>query len=66
MHIAVQKGADSGKSFISYVEFLAENNYLPPNGKDWVDHIRKRGNEANHEIMIMKKEDAMELLVKCY
>ncbi|MHB8070071.1 MAG: DUF4145 domain-containing protein [Desulfobaccales bacterium] len=62
MHIAVSKGAKEGDSFINYVQFLADNNYIPPDAKDWVDHIRKKGNEANHEIAIMLKEDAEELL----
>lgn len=62
MHVAVSKGAKPGDTFVAYVEFLASNNYVPPDAKDWVDHIRKRGNEATHEITIMKKEDAEELL----
>lgn len=62
MHIAVSKGAKPGDSFVKYVEFLADNNYVPPDAKEWVDHIRKKGNEANHEIVIMSKEDAEELL----
>jgi len=62
MHIAVQQKAEPGKSFIHYVEFLADNGYVPSNGKGWVDHIRKKGNEANHEIVLMKKEDAIELI----
>jgi hypothetical protein len=63
MHIAVSKGAKEGDSFINYVKFLADNNYIPPDAKDWVDHIRRKGNEANHEISIMSKEDAEELLI---
>jgi hypothetical protein len=35
---------------------------VPPNGKGWVDHIRKKGNEATHEIVLMKKDDALELI----
>lgn len=62
MHIAVSKGANPGESFVKYVKFLADNNYVPPDAKNWVDHIRKKGNEANHEIVIMSKEDAEELL----
>ena len=62
MHIAVEQGADSGASFISYIEFLSEKGFIPPNGKDWVDSIRKRGNEANHEIVIMDKEVALEMI----
>jgi hypothetical protein len=65
MHIAVAKGAKAGAKFIEYVEFLAANNYVPPDAKPWVDHIREKGNEANHEISIMTKEDAEELLAFC-
>jgi len=62
MNIAVSKGAEEGKSFIEYVEYLAEKNYIPPDAKSWVDHIRKKGNEAAHEIAIMKREDAEQLI----
>ena len=62
MHIAVQKGAKEGNSFTGYVEFLAEHHYIPPDAIGWVDHIRSKGNEANHEIKIMGREDAETLL----
>lgn len=62
MHIAVSKNAQPGQSFISYVEYLVANHYVPPDAKDWVDHIRTKSNEANHDIVIMAKDDAEELL----
>jgi len=62
MNIAVSQGAPTGKSFMEYVEFLANNGFVPPKGKGWVDHIRKKGNEANHEIVLMSKPDAEELI----
>jgi hypothetical protein len=62
MHIAVSKGARNGLSFIEYVEFLAAKGYIPPDGEAWVDHIRTKGNEANHEIKIMNRSDAEELI----
>ena len=62
MHVAVSKGAAPGDSFVSYVAFLAANNYVPPDARDWVDHIRTQGNEANHDIKISTKDDAEELL----
>ncbi|MBM4056483.1 MAG: DUF4145 domain-containing protein [Planctomycetes bacterium] len=62
MHIAVSKKAKTGASFVEYVEYLVSNHYVPPDSKDWVDHIRKKGNEANHEICIMSSDDAKELL----
>lgn len=62
MHIAVSRGAPVGKRFIEYVEYLSKENYIPPGSKDWVDHIREKGNEANHEIKIMSEEEAENLL----
>ncbi len=62
MNIAVNKNADEGKRFIEYVEYLSNEGYIPPDGKIWVDHIRKKGNEATHEIEVMKKEDAEDLI----
>ncbi len=65
MNIAVSQGAAEGESFLSYVSYLADKGYVPPNGKHWVDHIRKKGNEANHEIALMDKGNAIELLEFC-
>ena len=62
MHIAVTKGAPVNRTFVTYVEYLASNGYIPPDAKPWVDHIRTKSNEANHEIVIMAKDDAVELL----
>jgi len=62
MHIVVSKGAKAGDTFANYVQFLADNHFIPPDAKGWVDHIREKGNEANHEIVIMDKETAEELI----
>ena len=62
MNIAVAQGAKPGQSFISYVDYLASNGYVPPNGKGWVDHIRRKGNEATHEIVLMTQDDAHDLI----
>jgi Domain of unknown function (DUF4145) len=62
MHVAVSKGAKEGKNFIDYVEFLSTKGYVPPDAKGWVDHIRTKGNEANHEIVIMSEEEAKDLI----
>jgi hypothetical protein len=63
MNIAVQQGAKEGKRFVEYVNYLSDSGYIPPNGKQWVDHIRTKGNEATHEIALMSAQDARELLV---
>jgi Domain of unknown function (DUF4145) len=62
MHVAVSKGAREGQDFSSYVQYLLDHGYVPPDAKEWVDHIRQKGNEANHEIAIMPKDDAEELI----
>lgn len=58
MHVATEKGAPEGKSFLSYVEHLDDGHHIPTGAKAWVDYIRKKGNEANHEIVMMTKADA--------
>jgi len=58
MNLAVEQGAKKDESFVFYVDYLSTNGYVPPKGKGWVDAIRKRGNEANHEIKVMDKKDA--------
>lgn len=63
MNIAVQQGAEEGLRFIEYVNFLSERGFVPPNGRHWVDHIRSKGNEATHEIALMKEQDAYELII---
>ena len=62
MNIAVAEGADEGKRFIEYVEYLADNGYVPPGGKGWVDHIRTQGNEATHEIAMKTEDEAKDLI----
>ena len=61
MNIAVNEGAKPGLTFFDYVEYLDNNGFLPPKGKSWVDHIRKKGNEATHEIASMSESDAKDL-----
>ena len=63
MNIAVEQGAKHNLKFIEYVDYLSDKGYVPPHGKHWVDHIRKKGNEANHEITLMTDKDAKDLIV---
>ena len=56
MNIAVSEGAGEGKKFVEYVDYLAANGFVPPNGRGWVDYIRMKGNEATHEIVLMGGE----------
>lgn len=62
MSISVELEAKSGNSFAYYVNFLNNNGHIPPNGKEWVDSIRKLGNEANHEIQFKTEKEAKLIL----
>jgi Domain of unknown function (DUF4145) len=63
MNLAVAQGAKEGLRFVEYVSYLSDTGYIPPNGKHWVDHIRKKGNEATHEIALMNEADAHDILI---
>lgn len=62
MNIAVEKGAAENLKFIEYVEYLANKNYIPPDSQGWVDIIRTKGNDANHEIRLLEEEEAKQLI----
>lgn len=62
MNMGVHQGVKEGKRFIEYVQYLADEGYVPPNGKERVGHIRKKGNEATHEIALMNEGDAKDLI----
>ncbi len=62
MHIAVAENAEENLSFKQYIQYLADNHFISPKNRHWVDLIREKGNEANHEIKISSREDAQELL----
>lgn len=62
MNIAVSKSAAEDLSFVQYVEFISSKGLVPPEGKEWVDHIREKGNEATHQIAIKTREEAEQLI----
>lgn len=62
MHVAVEQGADEGQSFVSYVDYLDSHHWIPPTARQWVDAIRKYGNDVNHEITVSTEEQAKQLL----
>lgn len=63
MHIAVSKGAKENENFAYYIDYLAKKHYISPEAIAWVDYIRTKGNEANHDIVIMEQKDAEKLIV---
>lgn len=62
MNVAASQGADPGQTFQHYVQWLERNGYVPPKAREWVDHIRKKGNEATHEIPGIDRKDAEEII----
>lgn len=62
MHVAVDKGADQGKNFLSYVNYLGDEGYVPPDARDWIDEIREHANLANHEIDLMTDPQARDMV----
>jgi hypothetical protein len=62
MHVAVEKNAALNLSFAAYVDFLVDNGWVPPGSKAWVDTIRQKGNEANHEILLADKPAATQVV----
>ena len=62
MNLAVVEGASENMSFVQYVDYLSSNGFVPPKGKPWVDKIRQKGNEANHEIHTVSPTDAADIL----
>ncbi|TYB73004.1 DUF4145 domain-containing protein [Bizionia myxarmorum] len=62
MNISVSEGAKEGLSFQGYIDYLDNNGYVPPNGKTWVDNIRKLGNTANHKIETQNENNSKLIL----
>ena len=58
MHIAADKGAEEGKSFQYYIEYLQDKGYVSSPMKSWVDLIRQHGNISAHEIEEPNKQRA--------
>ena len=50
MNVAVKKNAPEGDTFTSYIDYMINKGYITVTMKEWVDKIRKNGNDATHEI----------------
>lgn len=62
MNVAVGKGAEEGRDYVYYVNYLDEERHITRDARGSVDHIRKMGNSANHEIAPKSREDAERLI----
>lgn len=63
MHIAVDKGDDTGKSFAQYITFLETRGFIGSQNKEWVDKIRTIGNKYVHELDNATSEDAEKVIL---
>ena len=62
MTLCVAQGAEPNKSFKGYMEYLIDNGYVPQKGQGWVDHISQKLDEATHDLTLMTRADAEDLL----
>lgn len=58
MHVAADKGAKEGQSFVKYLDYLATSGYVTTPMKGWVDLIRTHGNTSTHKLESPEKERA--------
>ncbi len=65
MHVAVDLGADENLNFFDYVNYLDQHHFISVKSHDWIDQIRKYGNDANHEIHVNSQQDAQMILKFC-
>lgn len=57
-NIAVEQGADEGKSFVEYVNYLQQNCLPAKTNNAWVDKIRALANQSTHHLVIASQNDA--------
>lgn len=50
MHVAVDKGAKEGLTFVSYLDHLEQQGYITPPMRGWVKLIKDHGNESQHRL----------------
>ncbi|MFT9455716.1 MAG: DUF4145 domain-containing protein [Liquorilactobacillus hordei] len=61
-NVAIYFGAKDGENFVTYVDYLITEGYVPVKSRDWIDSIRKEGNEATHNQTSKNQEDAKRIL----
>lgn len=58
MATACKEGDTDGKQFAPYVDFITGTVLTFPKAKEAIDKIRKIGNEANHSVQFVSRDDA--------
>ena len=66
MNVAVENGAEENMKFIQYVDFIDKEGLFPKKCRPALDRIKNKGNEANHEIEQITKEDASLVMSMAY
>lgn len=62
VHVAVDKGADEGKSFVEYLTGIEQSGYATPPMRPWLDLIRQYGNESTYRLATASRERALNTL----
>jgi len=62
MHVAVDKGDNTGKSFAQYISYFETNGFIGSQNKEWVDKIRTIGNKYVHQLDEATSEDAQKVI----
>lgn len=63
LHMAGEVSGSVPTNFVAAIEALVASGLVPPRSKDVLDHIRKTGNKATHELDEVSKEDAEQLVI---
>jgi len=58
MACACHEGDKDGKAFTDYVTYITGTVLTFPKAKDAIDKIRGIGNEANHNVKFVSRDDA--------
>ncbi|KEJ93361.1 hypothetical protein JS73_01160 [Synergistes jonesii] len=66
MNTAVSEGAKTNLNFFTYVDYLKGKNLFHPKCESLLSTIKDKGNEANHEIEDVTKNDAKNVLLFTY
>lgn len=59
MVCACSEGAAEGLSFVKYVDYILDNVLPLPKAKSSIDSIRTIGNDANHSVAFVSRDDAI-------
>jgi len=63
MHVAVDKGDSTGKSFAQYISYFETKGFIGSQNKEWVDKIRTIGNKYVHQLDEATSEDAQKVIM---